>query len=130
MTYILCVVGGIIIGGVVAWLLAVSQTRHQLGRRLEESERRANIAEGRASGLDGTIAELRAQGQKAAEDFGSGDVHRVGVSSQGAVSDSGRSAQPGYGLGGAFSRKDFGASAEDEGGGEARSGVLVEAGGV
>ncbi len=69
MTYILCVVGGIIIGGVVAWLLAASQTRHQLGRRLEESERRANIAEGRASGLDGTIAELRAQSQKAAEDF-------------------------------------------------------------
>ena len=69
MTYILCVVGGIIIGGVVAWLFAAGQTRHRLGRRLEESERRANIAEGRASGLDGTIAELRAQSQKAAEDF-------------------------------------------------------------
>ena len=69
MIYILWVAAGFFVGGVVAWLLAASQTKHQLGRRLEESERRANIAEGRASGLDGTVVELRVQSQKAAEDF-------------------------------------------------------------
>jgi len=37
--------------------------------KLEESERRANTADGRASGLEGTIAELRSQNQKASEDF-------------------------------------------------------------
>ena len=69
MIYILWIAAGFFVGGIIAWLLATSQTRHQLGRKLEESERRANIAEGRASGLDGMIAELRAQSQKAAEDF-------------------------------------------------------------
>jgi len=69
MIYILWIAVGFFVGGIIAWLLATSQTRHQLGRKLEESERRVNIAEGRASGLDGMIAELRAQSQKAAEDF-------------------------------------------------------------
>jgi DNA recombination protein RmuC len=69
MIYVLWIAAGFFVGGIIAWLLAASQTKHQLGRRLEESERRANIAEGRASGLDGMIAELRAQSQKAAEDF-------------------------------------------------------------
>jgi DNA recombination protein RmuC len=69
MIYIFWIAAGFFVGGIIAWLLAASHTRHQLGRRLEESERRANIAEGRASGLDGTVAELRAQNQRAAEDF-------------------------------------------------------------
>ena len=69
MIYILWVAAGFFVGGIIAWLLAASQTKHRLGIRLEESERRANIAEGRASGLDGMVAELRAQSQKAAEDF-------------------------------------------------------------
>jgi len=69
MVYFVCVVGGLLVGGIVAWLISANRVRKELALRLEEVERRANIAEGRASGLDGMIAELRAQSQKAAEDF-------------------------------------------------------------
>jgi len=69
MIYILCVVSGLIFGGVVAWLLAASRTRHQLAKRLEETEHRASTAEGRASGLESAVVELRMQIERAAEDF-------------------------------------------------------------
>ena len=69
MIYFVCVVAGLLVGGILAWLISANRVRNELALRLEEVERRANIAEGRASGLDGMIAELRAQSQKAAEDF-------------------------------------------------------------
>ncbi|MFA4986117.1 MAG: DNA recombination protein RmuC [Candidatus Brocadiia bacterium] len=61
--------GGLVVGGLIAWLIASARIAKQMSAKLEESERRANTAEGRASGLEGTIGELRAQGQKASEDF-------------------------------------------------------------
>jgi len=69
MIYILCVAVGLVVGGILAWLISANNMRGKLTPKLEEIGRRANIAEGRASGLDGMIAELRAQSQKAAEDF-------------------------------------------------------------
>src|SRR4030042_5582715 len=69
MIYVLCVAAGLVVGGILAWLISANRVRKELALRLEEVERRANISEGRASGLDGMIAELRAQSQKAAEDF-------------------------------------------------------------
>jgi DNA recombination protein RmuC len=69
MIYILCVAVGLVVGGILAWLISANNMRGKLTPKLEEIGHRANIAEGRASGLDGMIAELRAQSQKAAEDF-------------------------------------------------------------
>lgn len=69
MIYTLCVLAGVLIGSLVAWLLAYIRATRSMTARVEESERRANIAEGRASALEGTIVELRLQNQKASEDF-------------------------------------------------------------
>ncbi len=69
MTYILCALGGLVVGGLVGWLLASARVAKSLGARMEELARRANTAEGRASGLEATMAELRAQHQKASDDF-------------------------------------------------------------
>jgi len=69
MEYILCVMAGLLVGGLVAWLLASARVTKSMTAKLEESERRANTADGRASGLEGTIAELRSQNQKASENF-------------------------------------------------------------
>jgi len=69
MIYVFFVVAGLVVGGILAWLISANNMRGKLTPKLEEIGRRANIAEGRASGLDGTVAELRAQTQKAAEDF-------------------------------------------------------------
>ncbi|MCK9229577.1 MAG: DNA recombination protein RmuC [Syntrophales bacterium] len=69
MEYALIVLACFLIGGLVAWLLVSARVTKSLAARLEESERRANTAEGHASGLEGTIAELRVQNQKVAEDI-------------------------------------------------------------
>jgi hypothetical protein len=69
MTYVLCVLGGLVVGGLVAWLVASARVAKSLTAKIEDLARQANTAEGRASGLEGTIAELRAQNQKASEDF-------------------------------------------------------------
>lgn len=69
MIYALFGLIGLIVGGAIAWLLATFRTRQNLTKVLEESERRANTAEGRASGLENTIAELRTQIDRASEDF-------------------------------------------------------------
>jgi len=68
MTYALCVLVGLSIGGLAAWLIASTRVTKSLTAKVEESERRANLAEGRASGLEATVAELRAQNEKASED--------------------------------------------------------------
>jgi len=62
MEYTLCVLAGLIVGGLVAWLLASTHVTKSLAARIEE-------AEGRASVLDGTLAELRSQNQKVLEDL-------------------------------------------------------------
>jgi DNA recombination protein RmuC len=54
MIIALYILGGLIVGGVVAWLIA---------------QNKASSAEGKAAGLENTIAELRSQLQKAGEDF-------------------------------------------------------------
>lgn len=68
MMYALCVLAGLVIGGLAAWLIASTRTAKSLTARIDEFARRANTAEGRASGLEGTIAELRSQNQRAVED--------------------------------------------------------------
>jgi DNA recombination protein RmuC len=68
MTYALCVLVGLSIGGLAAWLIASTRVTKSLTAKVEESERRANLAEGLASGLEATVAELRAQNEKASED--------------------------------------------------------------
>ena len=69
MTYFLCILGGLAVGGLVAWLLASARVAISLTTRIEDLAQRANTAEGLASGLEATIVELRAQNQKAAEDL-------------------------------------------------------------
>ncbi|RKX60425.1 MAG: DNA recombination protein RmuC [Thermodesulfobacteriota bacterium] len=69
MTYFLCILGGLAVGGLVAWLLASARVARSLTTRIEDLAQRANTAEGLASGLEATIVELRAQNQKAAEDL-------------------------------------------------------------
>ncbi len=70
MEYVLCVLGGMLIGGLLAWLLATVRVGRSLASRIEDAERRASAAEGRAAALDGTIGELRLQNQKALEELG------------------------------------------------------------
>ena len=72
MTYTICVLAGLVIGGLAAWLIASARITKSFTFKIEESERRANLAEGRASGLEATVTELRGQNQKAFEDFNSG----------------------------------------------------------
>jgi DNA recombination protein RmuC len=69
MIYAIFFVVGLVVGGTLAWLISANRVGQKLALRLEEVERRANVAEGRTSGLDGMVAELRAQNQRAAEDF-------------------------------------------------------------
>ncbi len=69
MEYVLCTLAGVLLGGLVAWILSSLRSTRSYAAKIEESERRDNMAEGRASVLEGTVAELRSQIQKAAEDF-------------------------------------------------------------
>jgi DNA recombination protein RmuC len=73
MTIALYVLGSLIVGGVVAWLLSANRTRSKYEQTLQETRDRASSAEGKVSTLEGTVAELRTQSEqrsaKAAEDF-------------------------------------------------------------
>ncbi len=69
MIYLLCILGGLSAGGLIAWLLASSRITNRFSSKLDESERRANIAEGRAAALEAAVTELRLQNQKAAEEL-------------------------------------------------------------
>jgi len=64
MWYIVCAILGAALGAVLAWLLAANHTRSKLAGRIEDSARRASIAEGRAATLDATVVELRRQVQR------------------------------------------------------------------
>ncbi len=67
MIYIVCVLTGLIIGALAAWLLASARISKSFTTRIEELTGRANTAEGRVSALEGGIAELRTQNQTASE---------------------------------------------------------------
>lgn len=69
MEYAVCVLAGLLVGGIVAWLLASIRVTKSLAARIEEADRRASTAEGRAFALDATLAELRSQNQKISEDL-------------------------------------------------------------
>jgi len=69
MIYALCAIAGLVAGGILGWLVSANRVRKEMTLRLEEAERRANTAEGKASALDGTVAELHSQSQRAATDF-------------------------------------------------------------
>ena len=59
--FALCGVAGLIVGGVIAWLLAKERTRKELGATLDTTLSRAAAAEGKASALEATLSELRRQ---------------------------------------------------------------------
>ncbi|MCS6797214.1 MAG: DNA recombination protein RmuC [Myxococcota bacterium] len=69
MEHVLSALAGALIGGVVAWVVASARATRAMTAKVEEAERRANVAEGRVQGLEGTLAELRSQQHKAAEDL-------------------------------------------------------------
>lgn len=69
MLYALTALIGFFVGSVIAWLLAASRIQNKFAKLLLESERRADIAEGRTTTLESIIIELRGQNQRAAEDF-------------------------------------------------------------
>lgn len=69
MEYVLYILAGLLMGVLMGWVIASARATKSMTGKLEESERRASTAEGRASGLEATITELRAQNQKTSEDL-------------------------------------------------------------
>lgn len=65
MIYTLCVLAGLAIGGLAAWLIASARVTKALTAQADEAQRRASTAEGRALASEATIAELRAQSHQA-----------------------------------------------------------------
>ena len=59
--FALCAAAGLVVGGIIAWLLAKERTRKELAGTLEATFSRAGAAEGKAAALDATLAELRKQ---------------------------------------------------------------------
>jgi len=67
--YVLCLSAGLAVGGLLAWMIAAQRTARSFSAKLEESERRCGAAEGRASVLEGTLVELRAQHRQVSEEL-------------------------------------------------------------
>lgn len=71
--FLICAISGLVVGGVVAWLISDSRTRARYDKMLQDAQDRASSAEGKSSVLEATINELRDQSErrsnKAAEDF-------------------------------------------------------------
>lgn len=67
--YFLCVLAGLVIGGLAAWILAAQRVTRSFSDKWEEAERRIGAAEGRASALEGTAAELRSQNRQISEEL-------------------------------------------------------------
>jgi len=68
MDYALCVLAGLLVGGVVAWLLASLRLARLAAERATEIERRAQAAENRACGAEAALCEKNAQLAKLSED--------------------------------------------------------------
>jgi len=60
--YAICVIAGLVVGGIMGWLVSANRAGKDMRTKIQESERRANTAEG-------TIEELRRENQSAKEDF-------------------------------------------------------------
>ena len=60
---------GIFFGGVVAWIVATRSREKSSMATVAEADKRANVADGRASALSATVEELRGQVSAAARDF-------------------------------------------------------------
>ncbi|MCM2272257.1 MAG: DNA recombination protein RmuC [candidate division Zixibacteria bacterium] len=73
MSPIIYSLGGLLIGAIIAWLIASQRTKSKSDQAIADSEKRAAIAEGKAGTLEATLQEFRAQSearsQKAADDF-------------------------------------------------------------
>lgn len=69
MTYALCMLTGLVIGGLAAWLITYTRISKSMTARMEDLAGRAYTAEGRVSGLEGTIDELRVQNKKTSDDL-------------------------------------------------------------
>lgn len=67
MEYFILVFAGFLSGAVLAWLIAANRIKSQATAEIQETQRRANLAEGRASVLEATIAELRGQIRRSEE---------------------------------------------------------------
>lgn len=61
MEYVLCALAGLVVGGVVAWLLATVRSARAASERAAEIERRAQAAENRACGAEAALSEKNAQ---------------------------------------------------------------------
>ena len=69
MIYAFCVIGGLILGGIISWLIATNRNRGHFNARLNEAKQRASDAETKAAGAEGTITELRREIKNASDDF-------------------------------------------------------------
>ena len=69
MDYALIALGGMIVGFLLGWLLAGNRTRARLQSGLDETERRAGLAETRVAGLEGTLQELRSRNESLSGDL-------------------------------------------------------------
>jgi DNA recombination protein RmuC len=78
---ILNLLAGMAIGAFLAWLIASAQIANSFSDKLAEAERRANVASGLVSGLEGSIAEMRLQNERAAEDLAKIREHLASESS-------------------------------------------------
>lgn len=73
MTLVLSAFGGLVIGALIAWLIASQRTKSQYDQIVTDTQLKAATSEGRAVQLEATLGELRTQSeqrsQRAAEDF-------------------------------------------------------------
>ena len=71
MVFGLFAIVGFVLGGILAWLTATARVTKFLSIQINEYDRRANSAEGRASGLEVTISDLRSLTQRGSEELAS-----------------------------------------------------------
>jgi len=79
MEYAFCVAVGLLVGATIAWLISANRVRKELASKIADAEHRASNAEGRIAGLDETLADLRAERERASRDF---EVLRVKLSTE------------------------------------------------
>ncbi|MDD4050710.1 MAG: DNA recombination protein RmuC [candidate division Zixibacteria bacterium] len=71
--FLACFLGGLLFGGLIAWLIAAERTRKGFTQQLEDSHRAASEAEGKVVALEASLSQQLSQEEKrsakAAEDF-------------------------------------------------------------